>query len=57
MDETENALIKARVARELGSADIFLCEVIMENVLIDLTPEEVAAILAVSIFGQEMGDY
>eukprot|EP00330_Aristerostoma_sp_ATCC50986_P002546 CAMPEP_0114581822 /NCGR_PEP_ID=MMETSP0125-20121206/5889_1 /TAXON_ID=485358 ORGANISM="Aristerostoma sp., Strain ATCC 50986" /NCGR_SAMPLE_ID=MMETSP0125 /ASSEMBLY_ACC=CAM_ASM_000245 /LENGTH=259 /DNA_ID=CAMNT_0001774331 /DNA_START=910 /DNA_END=1689 /DNA_ORIENTATION=+ len=46
MDETENALIKARVARELGSADIFLCEVIMENVLIDLTPEEVAAILA-----------
>jgi len=39
--------MKARVGRELGSSDIFLCEVIMENILIDLSPEEVAALLSV----------
>ena len=37
----------ARIARELGSADIFLGEVIMENILDDLSPEEVAALLSV----------
>jgi hypothetical protein len=40
--------LKARVARELSDADIYLCEVIMENVLRDLEPAEIAALLSVS---------
>ena len=38
---------QARVARELSDADIYLCEVIMENVLRDLEPAEIAALLSV----------
>jgi len=38
--------VKARVGRELGSSDVFLCEVIMDNLLDTLTPEEIPALLS-----------
>ena len=37
-------LIKARVARELSDNEIYLCEVLMENVLDPLEPIEIAAV-------------
>ena len=40
-------MIKARIARELSDNEIFLCEVLMENVLDDLEPIELAAVLSV----------
>jgi superfamily II RNA helicase len=47
LDSNKIPLIKARVGRELGSADIFLAEVLMENILDNLEPEMVAALLSV----------
>ena len=41
-------MIKARVARELSDNEIYLCEVLMENVLDDLEPNEIAALLSVT---------
>ena len=40
-------LFKARVARELTTGDLYLSEVVMENILADLAPEELAALLSV----------
>ena len=48
IDKDKVPLIKARIARELSDNEIFLCEVLMENVLDDLEPNEIAAILSVN---------
>ncbi len=40
-------LLKARVARELSDNEIYLCEVLMDNVLDNLEPNEIAAVLSV----------
>jgi len=45
IDQNNVPLIKARVAKEIGG-DIYLCEVLMENVLGELEPEEISAILS-----------
>ncbi len=47
IDSEKVPLIKARIARELSENEIFLCEVLMENVLDDLEPNELAAVLSV----------
>lgn len=39
-------LLKARVARELSDNEIYLCEVLMDNVLDNLEPNEIAAVLS-----------
>jgi len=49
IDKDKFPLIKARIARELSDNEIFLCEVLMENVLDDLEPNELAAVLSVNI--------
>ena len=40
-------MLKARVARELSDNEIYLCEVLMDNVLDNLEPNEIAAVLSV----------
>lgn len=45
IDQNNVPLIKARVAKEIGG-DIYLCEVLMENVLGELDPSEIAALLS-----------
>jgi superfamily II RNA helicase len=47
IDSEKVPLIKARIARELSENEIFLCEILMENVLDDLEPNELAAVLSV----------
>jgi len=47
IDKDKVPLIKARIARELSDNEIYLCEVLMENVLDDLEPSELAAVLSV----------
>lgn len=39
-------MIKARIARELGEGEIYLCELIVDNIFSDLKPAEIAAILS-----------
>lgn len=45
IDQSNIPLIKARVAKEIGG-DIYLCEVLMENVLGELEPADIAALLS-----------
>lgn len=45
IDQNNIPLIKARVAKEIGG-DIYLCELLMENVLGELEPEEIVALLS-----------
>ena len=45
IDQNNIPLIKARVAKEIGG-DIYLCEALMENVMGELEPEDLAAILS-----------
>lgn len=46
IDESNQPLIKASIARELGDQQIYLCELIVENIIGDLKPEEIAALLS-----------
>jgi len=47
IDKDKVPLIKARIARELSDNEIYLCEVLMENVLDNLESNEIAALLSV----------
>lgn len=47
IDQDKVPLLKARVARELSDNEIYLCEVLMDNVLDNLEPNEIAAVLSV----------
>ena len=49
IDENEVPLIKARVAREMASSDIFITEILCENLLNDLDAACLASLLSVLI--------
>lgn len=44
IDENNLPLLKARVARELG--DIYICELLINNIMNNLEPAEIAGLLA-----------
>jgi superfamily II RNA helicase len=46
IDDLNQPLIKARVAKEIGENELFLCEIIVENVLQDLNYVEIASLLS-----------
>ena len=46
IDDLNQPLIKARVAKEIGENELFLCEIIVENILQDLDYIEIASVLS-----------
>lgn len=46
LDEYNQSLIKARIAKELGENELYLCEIIVENILQNLSYSEIAALLS-----------
>ncbi|KRX03094.1 P-loop containing nucleoside triphosphate hydrolase [Pseudocohnilembus persalinus] len=46
IDDSNQPLIKASIGRELGDKSIYMCELIVENIIGDLKPEEIAALLS-----------
>ncbi|XP_013417315.1 helicase SKI2W isoform X2 [Lingula anatina] len=53
IDNTNTVQLKGRVACELGNQEIIITELVFENILTDLHPTEIAALLSCVVFEQK----
>ena len=53
IDDNGTVRLKGRVACEMGSQELMLTELVLDNALTDLPPAEIAALLSCMVFQQK----
>ena len=53
IDDNHTVKLKGRVACEMGSQELIITELVLDNLLTDLPPEEIAALLSCMVFQQK----
>jgi len=56
IDESDNILLKGRVASKMGNHEVMITELVFHNVLTDRPPAEIAALLSALVFPQKTNE-
>ncbi|OXU24095.1 hypothetical protein TSAR_004469 [Trichomalopsis sarcophagae] len=56
IDREDRVTLKGRVALEMGTCEIFLTELVLDNVLTNWQPEEIAAMMSSLVFQHKIND-